>query len=340
MKTETDNNNSLGSFLNLEMKSGRLPLEDANMILKTFCSAAQEISHLLSNMSLDPHLRGKATSTNSSGDGQKKMDLVANDIYIDAFRACPIVGGMVSEEEEDIIIFDYDKDRSTYLILIDPIDGSNNMEINHPVGTIFSILKKKSSSHKLVEVSDFLQCGTEQVGAGYFMFSFSDLLVFTVGDGVHEFVYRSSVNDWILSSSFLKIPQEGTHCCINEGDYENFESGLKSFLKSCKNKRDTDFNLTPLNNRSAGACFADFHRCLYLGGIFILPSTAVHPNGKLRLLYECNPLAFLIEQSGGKAIDGKGDIIQKKAISIHEKSPIFIGSSPLVEDIFKYLENE
>lgn len=327
---------SLPTFLKNQKDQLRLSTTDAQYLLDSIITGAIKIKNHLNRMALDPQLSGSSTTKNSSGDGQKKMDLIANDIYLDVFQGCSLIAGVVSEEETAAVVYPIKTEESTYLIQMDPIDGSANMEINHPVGTIFSIYKKESPANQPTQTNDFLQKGKQQIGAGYIMFGFSTLMVVTFGNGVHEFVYDSKTNDFQLSKANLKIPKEGACYSINEGYLNYYEAPLKAYLQSIKST-SIQSPFYPLVNRGAGACFADIHRCFYTGGIFMLPASTIFPSGKLRLLYECNPLAYLIEQAGGKAIDGKMDILEKKPMDIHEKSPLYIGSANMIDQLYSYL---
>jgi len=271
---------------------------------------------------------GSAGITNIQGEHQQKLDVYANEQFISALRSggeCCIVA---SEENEDFIRIDSEVSKSAkYIVAIDPLDGSSNIDVNVPVGTIFSIYRRKTINGA-AQLSDVLQKGTEQVAAGYIIYGSSTMLVYTTGRGVNGFTLDPSIGEFCLSHPEMKIPETGIIYSINEGNYVHFPSGVKKYIKYCQ-VEDKATN-RPYTSRYIGSMVADLHRNLIKGGIFIYPSTASAPKGKLRLVYECNPLAFVIEQAGGRATNGSGRILDLEVTELHQRSPIFIGSEKMV----------
>jgi fructose-1,6-bisphosphatase I len=218
---------------------------------------------------------------------------------------------------------------------MDPLDGSSNIDVNVSVGTIFSIYRRTTPLGQSVTEADFLQPGNRQVAAGYVVYGSSTMLVYTTGVGVHAFTYDPSLGVFCLSHEKVRYPATGSMYSINEGNYIKFPLGVKKYIKYCQEQDEA--TLRPYTSRYIGSLVADFHRNLLKGGIYIYPSTATHPNGKLRLLYECNPMAFLAEQAGGKASDGKNRILDIIPQKLHERAPFFVGNSSMVEDAERFI---
>ena len=279
---------------------------------------------------------GSAGHTNIQGENQQKLDVYANEQFISALRSggeCCIVA---SEENEDIIRIDSEVSKSAkYIVAIDPLDGSSNIDVNVPVGTIFSIYRRKSVGGQ-AGLSDVLQKGTEQVAAGYIIYGSSTMLVYTTGCGVNGFTLDPSIGEFCLSHPNLTIPKEGTIYSINEGYYTHFPDGVKKYIKYCQ-VEDAPTR-RPYTSRYTGSMVADIHRNIIKGGIFIYPCTAQALMGKLRLVYECNPMAFIIEQAGGLATNGYSRILELDVKELHQRSPIFIGSENMVKKAMEFME--
>jgi fructose-1,6-bisphosphatase I len=275
---------------------------------------------------------GRAGNDNIQGEEQQKLDVFANEKFINALRNRGEVCGLGSEENDDFIAFTEPLSiTGKYIVLMDPLDGSSNIDVNVSIGTIFSIYRRVSPIGETARIEDFLQPGTAQVAAGYVIYGSSTMLVYSTGNGVNGFTYDPSIGTFCLSHPDMKIPENGAILSINEGNYLDFSPGLKSYISYCKEK-DKSTN-RPYSSRYIGSLVADFHRNLIKGGIYIYPGTEKTPNGKLRLLYESNPLAFLVEQAGGKATDGKNRILNIKPTELHQRSPLFIGSKNMVEKL-------
>lgn len=265
---------------------------------------------------------------NVQGECQKKLDVFANEQFIAALKSggeCCIVA---SEENDEFVSIGGEVSKNAkYIVAIDPLDGSSNIDVNVAVGTIFSIYRRKSTEGKAT-LDDVLQTGTQQVAAGYIIYGSSTMLVYTTGKGVNGFTLDPSIGEFCLSHPNMKIPEDGTIYSINEGNYVHFPDGVKKYLKYCQ--VEDQQSLRPYSSRYIGSMVADIHRNMIKGGIFIYPTTSSAPNGKLRLVYECNPMAFIIEQAGGRATDGYHRILTKDVVSLHQRSAIFIGSSNMV----------
>jgi fructose-1,6-bisphosphatase I len=271
---------------------------------------------------------GDVGTINIQGESQKKLDVFANDQFIAALKSggeCCIVA---SEENDEIIEIDGEVSKNAkYIVAMDPLDGSSNIDVNVALGTIFSIYRRVSNTGSAT-LKDVLQKGTEQVAAGYVIYGSSTMLVYTTGKGVNGFTLDPSIGEFCLSHPEMKIPENGIIYSINEGNYIHFPEGVKKYLKYCQvEDKQTS---RPYTSRYIGSMVADINRNMIKGGIFIYPTTSGAPNGKLRLVYECNPMAFIIEQAGGKATDGFNRILDKNVTALHQRSAIFIGSKNMV----------
>lgn len=276
------------------------------------------------------NLAGAFGNTNVQGEEQQKLDVVANIRFIRALRNGGEVCAIISEEEEGII--DLDNPNGKYVVAMDPLDGSSNIDVNVSIGTIFSIYRRKSSSGGPITDADVLQKGAEQVAAGYLLYGTSSILVYTTGYGVNGFTYESSLGEFFLSHQNLKSPADGMIYSVNEGSYNSFDAGVKDYIEQCKSRQ--------YSARYIGSLVADFHRNLMKGGIYLYPSTAKAPKGKLRLLYECNALAFIAEQAGGAASDGRGRILELQPTELHERTPLFIGSVKMVNELTQLIKQQ
>ncbi|WP_150149419.1 class 1 fructose-bisphosphatase [Candidatus Enterovibrio escicola] len=312
--------------------------------------ASGELSSLLSSIRLAAKIVNKAVnkaglvniagafgSENIQGEQQQKLDVYANEKFKSAMAARDQVCGVASEEENDVVDFEKARGRNAkYVILMDPLDGSSNIDVNVSVGTIFSIYHRISPIGKPTTIEDFLQLGNKQIAAGYIIYGSSTMLVYTTGNGVHGFTYDPSIGVFCLSHESIIIPQNGNIYSINEGNYIKFPLGVKKYLKYCQ-KYVPDEN-RPYISRYIGSLVSDFHRNMLKGGIYLYPSTAVYPNGKLRLLYECNPMSFIIEQAGGTASDGRQRILDIQPTELHQRVPFFVGSPNMVDKVETFLK--
>ncbi len=272
---------------------------------------------------------GAAGTVNIQGEGQQKLDVFANTQFISALTSggeCCIVA---TEEEDEFVPIDSPVSKNAkYIVCIDPLDGSSNIDCNVAVGTIFSIYRRKSING-VATLKDVLQKGTEQVAAGYVIYGSSTMLVYTTGKGVNGFTLDPSIGEFCLSHPDMKVPSTGNIYSINEGNYVHFPTGVKKYIKYAQ-VEDKETN-RPYTSRYIGSMVGDIHRNLIKGGIYIYPTTSSSPNGKLRLLYECNPMAFIIEQAGGIASDGFNRILDIEPSELHQRTAIFIGSPEMVK---------
>jgi fructose-1,6-bisphosphatase I len=271
---------------------------------------------------------GSAGNNNVQGEEQKKLDVYANEQFIAALSSGGECCAIASEECDEMIHIDNDVSKNAkYVVAIDPLDGSSNIDCNVSIGTIFSIYRRISLKGPAT-INDFLQKGTEQIAVGYIIYGSSTMLVYTAGKGVNGFTLDPSIGEFCLSHPDMQISREGKVYSINEGNYVHFPDGVKKFIKYCQ-VEDESTN-RPFSSRYIGSLVADFHRNMIQGGLYIYPSTAKSPKGKLRLLYECNPLAFIVEQAGGRATDGFTRILDLQPKSLHQRTPLFIGSHDMV----------
>lgn len=265
---------------------------------------------------------GAHGTDNVQGEAQQKLDVLANTIIIKALDHGGRLCAMASEEEEDIIPIPARFRRGKYLLLFDPLDGSSNIDVNVPVGTIFSILRKITDGPDGT-LEDVLQAGKEQVAAGYVIYGASTMFVYTAGGGVHGFTLDPSIGEFLLSHPDMRIPEHGRYLSVNDAYEQHWAEDVRALMRRY---RGLDGKRSAMNVRYVGSLVADCHRNLLGGGLFAYPANTKNPQGKLRLLYECNPLAFIVEQAGGSAIDGTQRILNVKPTALHQRSPYYIGS--------------
>ncbi|MBL7812903.1 MAG: class 1 fructose-bisphosphatase [Bacteroidetes bacterium] len=270
---------------------------------------------------------GDFGSTNVQGEEQKKLDVIADETFINHLSRCGEVCAIISEEQDEAYWVP-GGENNEYIVSIDPLDGSSNIDVNASIGTIFSIYRRKDMSRR-AETADCLQQGIYQLAAGYFIYGSSTMLVYTTGNGVNGFTLDDSLQEFCLSHGNLRIPENGKIFSINEGNSADFPGGVSRYISWCKEK-DKETN-RPYGARYIGSLIADFHRNLLKGGIFIYPPTAKTPNGKLRLMYECNTMAFIVEQAGGMASTGTQRVMEVIPSELHQRVPLFIGSKKMVE---------
>lgn len=318
---------TLGQFIIEKQNDFPYAKGELSRLLRDIGIAAKIVNREVNKAGLMDIL-GDVGTINIQGESQKKLDVFANEQFISALKSggeCCIVA---SEENDDFVYIDGEVSKNAkYIVAIDPLDGSSNIDVNVAVGTIFSIYRRKSEGGR-ADLSDVLQKGTEQVAAGYVIYGSSTMLVYTTGKGVNGFTLDPSIGEFCLSHPKMKIPQDGTIYSLNEGNYVHFPDGVKKYLKYCQ--VEDSKTSRPYTSRYIGSMVADIHRNMIKGGIFIYPTTSSAPNGKLRLVYECNPMAFIIEQAGGRATDGFERILDKDVNTLHQRSAIFIGSENMV----------
>ena len=264
---------------------------------------------------------GSAGSENIQGETQQKLDVVANIRFLRALKNGGEVCAVISEEDDNIICTgNYN---AKYVVAIDPLDGSSNIDVNVSIGTIFSIYRRVTPVGTKATMADFLQGGDKQIAAGYVLYGSSTILVLTTGDGVSGFTYDASLGEYILSHPGLKQPATGQIFSCNDGNEIDYPAYVQTYLSICKQQR--------LSGRYIGSLVADFHRNLIKGGVYLYPPTIKAPNGKLRLLYECFPMAYIAEQAGGVATNGQVRLLEVEPTNLHQRSPLFIGSADMVQ---------
>lgn len=322
---------TLGEFIVRQQNDYPHATGELSSLLSSISLAARVVNREINRAGLSSDIIGSAEQENIQGETQQKLDVYSNDKFKAALEARGEVCGLASEEEDDYVVFDHKKGHaSKYIVMIDPMDGSSNIDVNVAVGTIFSIYTRVSQIDSAVTMDDFMQPGYKQVAAGYVVYGSSTMLVYTTGHGVNGFTYDPSLGVFALSHPNMTFPKNGKIYSINEGNYLKFPMGVKKYLKYCQELVPEEGR--PYTSRYIGSLVSDFHRNLLKGGIYIYPSYANAPNGKLRLLYECNPLAFLAEQAGGKASDGYRSIMDITPSELHQRVPYFVGSKELVEE--------
>jgi fructose-1,6-bisphosphatase I len=310
---------TLGRFIknyeaNYENASGAL-----SQLLRDISLAAKIINRDVNRAGLIDIIGG-TENDNIQGEAQQKLDLIANIRFQKALKYGGEVCALVTEEDDGII--ETGNTFGKYVIAIDPLDGSSNIDVNVSIGTIFSIYRRVSELGKPATIADFLQGGRKQIAAGYIIYGSSAILVYTAGNGVNGFTYKSSIGEFILSHKNINHPANGDVFSVNFGNYNEFNTSEQTFIQNCI--------LRKYSNRYIGSLVADYHRNSLKGGIYLYPATEKNKNGKLRILYECFPLAFLAEQSSAMATDGSQNILDIVPLELHQRSPFFIGSEKMM----------
>ena len=281
---------------------------------------------------------GDTGSINVQGEEVKKMDDFANDHFVGVLRHGISCAGIASEELDDIVVFDDPiSNNSKYICMFDPLDGSTNIDVNVSIGTIFCIYKRVSPLGAPAKLEDFLQPGNQQVAAGYIIYGSSTIFVYATTISVNGFTLDPSIGEYTLSHPDIKCPDFGKIYSVNHGHFFRYDEKVRDYIHVCQ-KKNKD-NGGPYTQRYIGSMVADVHRNLIKGGIFMYPGTTDKPKGKLRLLYECNPFAFIVEKAGGKATDGKQRILDIQPTSLHERTPFFVGSIGMMKELETHLDS-
>ena len=327
-------NLTLGEFIIKNQASFKYSSGELSSLINSIRLAAKIVNHEVNKAGL-VDIIGETGGENIQYEKQQKLDVYANEKFIKTLINRNIVCGIASEEEDSFIsINSNDKNnQNKYVILIDPLDGSSNIDVNVSVGTIFSIYRRKSKIGSEVELDDFLQYGKDQVAAGYIIYGTSTMLVYSTGNGVNGFTLNPAIGTFYHSHSDLTIPENGNIYSINEGNYLQFPQFVKKYIKYCQEEK----NDRPYTSRYIGSLVSDFHRNMIKGGIFLYPETFKNKKGKLRLLYECNPIAFICVQAGGSATNGYKNILDIKPTSLHERIPFYCGSKKMIKDLQNFL---
>lgn len=327
---------TLGEFIVENQKDFLYAKGELTGLLSSIKLAGKVVNQSINKAGL-AEILGKAGKENIQGESQATLDIMANDVFVETLKNRGEICGMVSEEVENFIAFDGDINKNAkYVVLMDPLDGSSNIDVGITVGTIFSIYRRKSKAGTSVEMEDFLQPGNAQVAAGYLLYGTSTLLVYTTGNGVNGFTFDPGIGSFFLSHPNMTIPDEGNIYSVNEGNYIHFPEGVKKFIKWLQELNVEDNR--PYTSRYTGSLVADFHRNMLLGGVYFYPEGTTAPKGKLRLLYECNPIAFITEQAGGKSTDGHTRIMEIKPKALHERVPFYCGNRALVKKAEEFLK--
>lgn len=308
---------------------------ELSQLLRDIGLAAKIISREVNKAGITS-LLGSDGSRNIHGESVKKLDLFADEQLISALNRSLITCMVISEENDGIVSLN--SQGGKYIVYLDPLDGSSNIDVNVSIGSIFSIYMRQTRFDPNPSEKDALQPGTRQVAAGYVLYGSSTMMVYTTGLGVSAFTLDPSLGEFILFDDDFSMPNHGTIYSINEGSYNSWSDGLKKYIKYCQ--REDNENGRPYSARYIGSMVADIHRTLVKGGIFIYPSSKVYPQGKLRLMYECNPLSYIIEQAGGIATNGENRIMEIKPSAIHERTPIYIGSKQNVEEAMQFISKD
>ncbi len=321
---------TLGEFIIKKQEDFPYSSGELSRLMNSIRLAAKIVAQKVNQAGL-VNITGALGTENIQGEQQQKLDVFANDVFIQTLVNREIVCGIGSEENDDFIsICGADgSNNNKYVVLMDPLDGSSNIDVNVSVGTIFSIYRRISEDGTPVTQADFLQKGINQVAAGYVIYGSSTMLVYTTGNGVNGFTLDPAMGTFFLSHPDMKIAEDGAIFSVNEGNFNQFEQGVKEYIGYCKDHS--------YSGRYIGSLVADVHRNILKGGIYMYPGTVSKPNGKLRLLYECNPFAMIIEQAGGKATDGKQRILEIEPTALHQRVPIFCGSKNMVEKLERFL---
>ncbi|NND76868.1 MAG: class 1 fructose-bisphosphatase [Flavobacteriales bacterium] len=328
---------TLNEFITANQSDFPYAKGELSRLLSAIRLASKIVNREVNKAGLVDEIMGSSGTENIQGEAQQKLDVFADNQFVDAMLAQEEVCGIASEEHDDFIAFESDEaKKGNYVLLIDPLDGSSNIDVNVSIGTIFSIYRRISPIGEKARLEDFLQEGTKQVAAGYIIYGSSTMLVYTTGYGVNGFTFDPSIGVFCLSHPNMKFPETGKIYSINEGNYVHFKEGVKQYIKYCQEEDgSTD---RPYTSRYIGSLVADFHRNMIKGGIYIYPRTSSSPNGKLRLLYENNPLAMICEQAGGKASTGYGRVLEVKPTELHQRTPLFIGSVKMVEKAEEFMK--
>lgn len=313
--------------------------------LRQFPTATGELSRLLRDMALAAKrvnvevnkaglvdILGDAGSINVQGEDVKKLDIYANNQFMGVLQHGISCAGIGSEEMDDFVVFDDEiSNNSKYVVLFDPLDGSGNIDVNVSIGTIFGVYKRISPLGKPCTKEDFLQPGKNQVAAGYVVYGSSTMFVYATRRGVNGFTLDPSIGEFTMSHPNITCPPAGKFYSVNHGNFFQYNEGVRKYIDGCQRK--TKENGGPYTQRYIGSMVADVHRNLIKGGIFMYPGTTDKPGGKLRLLYEANPFAFILEVAGGVATDGIGRILDIEPTSLHQRTPLFIGSKLMMEEL-------
>jgi fructose-1,6-bisphosphatase I len=328
---------TLNDFIVLRQKDFSYARGELSSLLAHIGTAAKLVNKKINKAGL-VDIIGRNETVNIQGENQQKLDIYADEVFINALLASGECCGILTEENQEEIVFTEKLARKgKYIVCMDPLDGSSNIDYNVSVGSIFSIYRRVTPRGEKAGNEDFLQEGSKQVAAGYIVYGSSTMLVYSTGNGVNGFTLDPSIGEFCLSHPDIKTPEDGHIYSVNEGNYVNFPQGIKSYIKYCQEKDKESGR--PYTSRYIGSLVSDFHRNLIKGGIFLYPENEIAPRGKLRLVYECNPMAFIAEEAGGAASDGFNRILSLIPGSLHQRSPFYVGSKNMVKKVEKFLNS-
>lgn len=327
-------NQTLGEFIIEKQTDFKYSSGELSRIINSIRLAAKVVNYKVNKAGL-VDIIGAAGEQNIQGEDQQKLDVYANEVFIQNLINREIVCGIASEENDDFITVQGSDNghNNKYVVLMDPLDGSSNIDVNVSVGTIFSVYRRVTPIGTPVTIEDFLQPGINQVAAGYVIYGTSTMIVYTTGHGVNGFTLNPAIGTFYLSHPNMTFSKDGHIYSINEGNYTHFPQGVKDYIKYCQTEEED----RPYTSRYIGSLVSDIHRNMIKGGIYIYPTSAKAPKGKLRLLYECNPMAFIAEQAGGKASDGFNRIMEIEPTELHQRVPFFCGSLNMVEKAEEFM---
>ncbi len=329
---------TLNDFIIQKQKDFPYAKGELSSLLHHIGTAAKMVNKKINKAGLTDII-GRSGSVNVQGETQQKLDVYADEVFISALISSGECCGVATEENQHEIVFsDELASKGKYIVCIDPLDGSSNIDYNVSVGTIFSIYRRITPRGEKVKIEDFLQEGSKQVAAGYIIYGSSTMLVYSTGFGVNGFTLDPSIGEFCLSHPDIKTPEDGFIYSANEGNHIYFPNGVKKFIKYCQEKDAKTGR--PFASRYIGSLVSDFHRNLLKGGIFLYPENETAPKGKLRLVYECNPIAFIAYQAGGSASSGAGNILEITPLSLHQRSPFYAGSKNMVSKIESFLASD
>lgn len=329
-------NQTLGEFIIENQTSFKYSSGELSRLINSIRLAAKVVNHEVNKAGL-VDIVGSSGDANIQGEEQQKLDVYANTKFIQTLINRNIVCGIASEEEDDFVAINSQDEnhQNKYVVLIDPLDGSSNIDVNVSVGTIFSVFRRVTPVGTPVTLEDFLQPGNQQVAAGYVIYGTSTMLVYTTGHGVNGFTLNPAIGTFYLSHPNMTFPETGNIYSVNEGNYIHFPQGIKDYIKYCQEEE----NDRPYTSRYIGSLVSDFHRNMIKGGIYMYPESSRYPKGKLRLLYECNPMAFLAEQANAKASNGFNRIMDIQPTELHQRVPFICGSKTMVEKAEWFMDN-
>ena len=322
---------SLNDFIIRQQKDFPYARGELSSLLHHIGTAAKMVNAKIRKAGL-VEILGRAGAENPQGEDQQKLDRFADDVFIDALQASGECCGVASEENQNEVVFTEEfAAKGKYVVCIDPLDGSSNIDYNVSVGSIFSIYRRVTQRDAESGIVDFIQAGSDQVAAGYVIYGSSTMLVYTTGNGVNGFTLDPTIGEFCLSHPNMKTPSKGRIYSVNEGNYIKFPDGVKRYIKFCQENDPATGR--PYISRYIGSLVSDVHRNLLTGGIFLYPPSITYPSGKLRLVYECNPISFIVEQAGGVATDGRNRILSIKPEALHQRSSFYCGSPEMISQL-------